>query len=428
MKNRILLVFLAVTLAVSMVLFSACPATPEETTTPPPTTGEPTTTPPVELAPYKLGFNLDLTGGVGYIGIPLKRGAEWQLEKINAAGGVNGRQLQAIYYDSKTDTAEAVKNTKRLIDVDKVVITMGYTSTEDSLACVDTCNNAHVVLFSSSPDIITGSPVEPWHFTTGGDQKIGSIPILVDNLVERGCTKIAYIYLNIVYGQLGRGIFEENMGEVGLTPVIIENYDWGTEDFTPQVTHIKSSGADGLLITGLVDDTVKIIKTVRDLGMDFPIVSDYAVCGPEFIELGGDYVEGILSTAPRTLVAPDLPADDPQKEICMEVYNWYTGNYGEMSVYCTHLVDQVNIVALALEHVDPNLDPTKDEDVVEIREQLRDGIEKVQGYMGQHGIFSYSPTKHVGLFEGCYPLLVVQDGEWRLYLEGYKPVTAYPTD
>lgn len=425
MRNRILLVFLAVTLAVSLVLFSACPAPPEETTPPPPTTGEPTTTPPPELAPYKLGVSLDLTGAMSYLGIPKKRGAEWALEKINAAGGVNGRQLQAIFYDAKSDTAEAVKNAKRMIDVDKVVISMGYSSTETAFACFDTCKNASIVLLAANPCIATGAPVDPWLFTIGGDQKIGSIPLLVDNLVDRGCSKIAYIYMNIVYGQIGRGVFEDNIGKLGLTPAIIENYDFGTEDFTPQVTHIKASGADGLLITGLMDDTVKIIRAVRDLGIDYPIVSDYAVCGPEFIELGGEYVEGILSTAPRTLVAPDVPDTDPQKQMCQDVYDWYTSTYGPMSVYCSHMVDQVNVLARALENVDPNLDPTKDGDLAKIRVQVRDGIEGVTGYVGNHGIFNYSPTNHSGLHVGCYPLMIIKDGAWRLYLEGYKPYTAY---
>lgn len=396
--KKLILVVVTACLLVSMLFFGACPSKPATV-----------------LAPYKVGFCLDLTGNLSYMGIPLKAGADWALEKVNAAGGVNGRQLEVIYYDGTSDSAEAVKDIKKMIDVDKVVACCGTTSVEAALAAYDTCASAQVVDFATSPVCVTGEPQPKWLFDINGDQKVGSIPLLVQNLVDRGCSKIAYIYLNITYGQTGRKIFEEDMTKLGLTPADIENYDWGTTDFTPQVTHIKNSGADGLLITGLVQDTVSVIKTARDLGMDSPIDSDYAIPSPEFIELGGKYAEGIVTTGPRTLVAPDLPDSDPSKELNMEVYDWYTAKYGAMSVFCTHTIDQVNIMALALKTVDPKLDPTKDADLAQIRIQVRDGIEGVKGYAGLHGNFNYSPTNHSGQSLGCYPLLVVKDGKWRLY-------------
>jgi len=396
--KKLILVVITACLLVSMVIFGACPKKPAE-----------------ELSPYKIAFTLEMTGDLSYMGIPLKEGSDWALAKINAAGGVNGRQIEAIYYDGKSDTAEAVKNAKKMIDVDKVVCCCGFTSVESAMASVDTCKSAKVTEFASCPVCVTGEPVEPWLFDINGDQKVGSIPLLVQNLVDRGCSKIAYIYLNITYGQTGMRIFEEDMAKQGLTPTTIENYDWGTTDFTPQVAHIKASGADGFLITGLVQDTVSVIKTARDLGMDFPIVSDYAIPSPEFIELGGQYAEGIVTTGPRTLVAFDLPDSDPSKQLNMEVYDWYVAKHGFMTVFCTHLVDQVNVLALALDTVDADLDPTKADDLAEIRVQIRDGIEGVKGYAGLHGNFNYSPTNHSGQDVGCYPLLVVKDGEWRLY-------------
>jgi branched-chain amino acid transport system substrate-binding protein len=368
-----------------------------------------------ELAPYVIGFSCDLSGLRAEVGIPEKRGAEIALDEINAAGGVNGRQLKAVYYDHAGDPAQAVKNTKRIIEVDRAIACLGYEGVSITFASIGTAIEAKTLLFSGGPAIVTGAPTKEWLFTVVPDQKIASIPILIKSLLARGCSKIAYIHTDTSYGALGLKAFNWSCKKLGIIPTIIEKYAPDTIDFSPQLSHIKASGADGLLITGNVPDTVKVLKTASDLGIDYPILSDYAIVGPEFIDLGGKYVEGLVSTSLRTLVAPDLPKTDPQKKVCMELYDAYTKKHKTISLYAGHGWDQVYLLAKALKKVDPNLDPTKDADLAKIRAQLRENLERVQGFVGQNGIFNYSRTDHIGLAEGCYVPVVVKSGKWVLY-------------
>lgn len=383
------------------------PPPPEEEEAPPP--------PPPQLAPYVVGFSLDVSGLRAEVGIPEKRGAVITLDEINAAGGVNGRQLEAVFYDHAGDPAQAVKNTKRLIEVDKAIALLGYEGVDITFASLETATTAKILLFSGGPAVVTGTPTKEWLFTVVPDQKIASVSILIQNLLDRGCSKVAYIYTDTAYGALGLAAFNWSCEKLGITPAIIEKYAPNTIDFSPQLSHIRASAADGLLITGNVPDTVKVLKTASDLGIDYPIVSDYAIVGPEFIDLGGEYVEGIISTTLRTLVAPDLPETDIQKLVCTELYNQYTEQYGPFSLYAGHGWDQVHLIAKALEKVDPKLDPTKDEDLTKIRAQLRDNLEGIQGFVGQNGVFNYSPTDHIGLAEGCYVPVLVEKGKWVLY-------------
>ena len=368
-----------------------------------------------ERAPYVVGFSLDLSGLRAEVGIPEKRGAEIALDKINAGGGVNGRQLKAVFYDHAGDPAQGVKNTKRIIGVDRTIACLGYEGVSITFASIGTATEAKTLLFSGEPSIVTGGPTKEWLFTVVPDQKIASVPILINSLLDSDCSKIAYIHTDTSYGALGLKAFNWACEKLGITPTIIEKYAPDTIDFSPQLSHIKASGADGLLITGNVPDTVKVLKTASDLGIDYPIVSDYAIVGPEFIELGGQYVEGLVSTSLRTLVAPDLPKTDPQKEVCMELYDAYTKEHKMISLYAGHGWDQVYLLAKALEKVDSKLDPTKDADLTKLRAQLRDNLEGVQGFVGQNGIFNYSPTDHIGLTEGCYVPVVVRNGKWVLY-------------
>jgi len=184
---------------------------------------------------------------------------------------------------------------------------------------------------------------------------------------------------------------------------------------SPQITHIKASGADGLIICGYLADTVLVLRTARDLGIEYPIVSEYAVVGPEFIELAGEYGEGIVTTSLKTLIAHDLPDTDIQKTVCVDLYDKYTSQYGSFSLYAGHAWDSLNLISKALEKIDPDLDPTKDEDLGKIRAQLRDNLERLQGVVGQNGVYNYSPDNHNGLGLGCYVPVVVKNGEWKLY-------------
>jgi len=368
-----------------------------------------------QSAPYTIGAVVDLTGRQSNLGIGVKRGLDIAVESINAAGGVNGRQLKVISYDSESDTAKGVISTKRLIDVDKAVVLAGYNSSATALSCIQTVETGKVPMFCSAPADKIWKPTKKWVFNVVPRQMEASIPILLRNLQERGAKKIAYIYIDTAYGQNGKATFDEACKKMNIVPVIVEKYAPGSTDAGPQITHIKGAGADGLLITGNVPDTAMVIKTARELGFTGIIVSDYAIVGPEFIELAGKDGEGIVSTSLKTLVAPDLPDNDPQKKVAMDLYNKYTKQFGAFSLYAGHTWDEAYMIAEALKKVDPKLDPAKDADTLKIREQVRDNIEQIKNFVGQNGIFNYSPENHNGLGPDCYVPVVIEKGQWKLY-------------
>jgi len=368
-----------------------------------------------KLPPYPIGFVGDLTGRMSEMGTANKRGMDIALEAINAAGGVNGRLFKTIVYDSESDAAKSVLHTKRLIEVDKAIILACYNLSGSTMASIPTAEAGKTVLFSASASERIWIPTKKWVFNVVPRQWEASIPMLIEILQQKGAKKVAYIYIDTVYGQTGRETFDRAVKEMKFTPAIITKYAPGSTDVGPQITHIKASGADGVLITGNLADTVMVIKNARDMGFTGPIVSDYAIVGPEFIDLGGKYVEGIITTSLKALVAPELEGNDPQKKVALELYNAYTKLHGQFSLYAGHMWDEMYLLAEALKKVDPKLDPTKDVDLVEIRAKIRDNLEMIKGFVGQNGIFNYSPDNHNGLSPKCYVPVVVEGGKWRLY-------------
>jgi branched-chain amino acid transport system substrate-binding protein len=368
-----------------------------------------------QKAPYLLGFMSDLTGAYSSLGNGNKRGLDIALERINKAGGINGRQLKAVYYDGETNVAKGILNTKKLIEVDKAVALVGYTSSPVVMAALPMLEDYKIPMISASAPEVLWIPTKKWVFNTVARQKEGSVPVLLDVLKKKGAKKIAYLYSDYLLGQTGKIAFDEGMKEMKMTPAIIEKYPFGNTELGPQITHIKASGADSLLITGLQTDTAAAIKIARDLGFTGPIVCDYAIGSPEFIDLVGKYGEGVVTTAQKALVAFDLPDSDVQKKVAIELNREYTKRYGSYNQFAGHTWDSAHLIAEALKKVDPNLDPTKSSDLAKIREQIRDNLEKIKGFVGQNGVFNYSPDNHNGLGLNCYPPVVIEKGKWRLY-------------
>jgi branched-chain amino acid transport system substrate-binding protein len=368
-----------------------------------------------EQAPYAIGVVLDMTGRQSNLGVGCKRGMDIAVDDINKAGGVNGRQLKIVLLDGESDPAKAVLHTKRFIEVDKVSVLSGYTATSSTMAAIQTIESGKVPLLASSPIVAEGAAVKKWIFTVTPRQKEASLPTLLDAMVKRGAKKIAYLYIDNVFGQTGLKVIEEAAKAQNVSLAVVEKYAVGSTDLGPQVTHIKTAGADGLIITGNVPDTTMAIKNARELGFTSPIFADYAVVSPEFIQLAGKYGEGIVSTSLKTLVAPELPANDPQKKVCTDFYDKYVKAYGPFSLYAGHSWDQIHMITDALRKIDPKLDPSKPDDVIKIREQVRDKLEAVKGFVGQNGIFTLSPTDHNGLPDRCYAAVVIEQGQWKLY-------------
>ena len=368
-----------------------------------------------KLPPYPIGMVTDLTGRMSDMGIANKRGMEIAVEAVNAAGGVNGRQLKVILYDGESDPSKSVIHTKKIIDVDKAIITTSYNLSGSTMASIQTAEAGKTVLLSASASERIWIPTKKWIFNVVPRQWEASIPMLIEVLQQKGAKKIAYIYIDSTYGQTGKETFDRAVKDMKFTPAIIEKYAPGTTDVAPQITHIKAAGADGILITGNLADTVMVIKNAKDMGFTGPIVSDYAIVGPEFINLGGKYVEGIVTTSLKALVAPELPANDPQKKVAMALYSEYIKRHGSFSLYAGHMWDEIYLIVEALKKVDPKLDPTKEADLVTIRAQLRENLEQIKGFVGQNGIFNYSPDNHNGLPPRCYVPVVVEGGKWRLY-------------
>ncbi len=105
--------------------------------------------------------------------------------------------------------------------------------------------------------------------------------------------------------------------------------------------------------------------------------------------------------AGRLLVADELPADHPQKKVLVDYKTAYEAKLGgSVSTFGGHAYDALHLVAKAAVLGAPT------------REGIRDGLEKIQGFVGTAGIFNMSDTDHLGLTKDAFEMLTVKNGKF----------------
>ncbi|MFN2202521.1 MAG: ABC transporter substrate-binding protein [Caldilineaceae bacterium] len=395
-------------LSIVALLLSGCPApAPAETAAPAAAddAGE----------VVKIGFMAASTGGAAFLGAPERDAALMIKEQL--AGQefttADGKPLtiEIIEYDTEGSGDVAIPLAKKLIDNDKVSIIVGGTRSPVSLALVPIMQEAKIPFISmaSSSEIV--EPVEDryWIFKTPQSNR-HTAPWQVRYVKDLGIDKIASLYVNDAYGQDGHNAIQDAADEMGVEIVLEETFESSDTDMTAQLTKIKASEAQALLVTGLPPAASILTKQFRELGLDMPLVHNHGIGMKPFIELAGaDNAEGVVFPIGKLVAVDALDDSDPQKAVLQQFIADYEAYTGEpSSTFAGHAWDGVNMAVKAIESMPSGLS------LEDQRTFLRDALENME-FVGTGGVFRFSPEDHVGLSSDDVVTVRIKDGEWEYF-------------
>ncbi len=360
--------------------------------------------PAVAQEPIKIGAFLSVTGGAAFLGDPEQKTLELYVGKINAAGGVLGRKLQLVSYDSAGDAEKARTFAKRLIEQDKVDVIVGGSTTGETMAVVPLAEAAQIPFIPLAGAVVIIEPVKKWVFKTPHTDRMACEKIFID-MQSRKFSKVALIS--------GPGGFDKSMrGQClgvakkhGIEVVADETYGGGDTDMTAQLTKIKNTaGVQAVLNAGFGQGPAIVTKNYRQIGITMPLYQSHGVASKEFIKLAGAAAEGVRLPAAALLVADSLPASDPQRAVVVSYKNEYEAQFkSEVSTFGGHAYDGLMIAVEAMKKAG-GTDKAK----------VRDAIEGVRGFMGTAGVFNLSASDHMGLDLSAFRMLEVKGGNWTL--------------
>ena len=351
--------------------------------------------------PLKIGAIFSMTGPNSPLGVPEKQAVEMQVKKINGAGGIDGRKIELVIEDDKSDNTEAVKAIRKLKKNDNVVAVLGSSGSGPSLGMVEYASSEKLPLISmAAADQIT-NPVRQGIFKTPHTDIHGTKRIY-QFLKEKGWNKVAILYDSNTYGSGWAKQLKKYAAEYGLTLVADEKYGTKDPSMSTQLTKIKNSGASVLIVAGTNPAPATIMKEAKQLGLTLPIVSSHGSANAKFIDLAGGAAEGIYMVAGKLLVPDQLKADDPQTSVIKEFIADYQKAYTSIpDGFAGYGYDGLNLLVQALKQA--NGDPTK----------VGDTLEKVN-YTGVTGQFTFSKEDHTGLKEDSMVILQVKEGKYQL--------------
>ena len=356
--------------------------------------------------PVKVGAILAVTGGASWLGAPEAKTLEMLVEETNQAGGIDGHPVQLIVKDSQGSAEKAISFAKQLIEEERVLAIIGPSTSGESMAIKDICQEGQTILLSCAAAETIVEPVASYVFKTPQKDSYAAIWIF-RTMQEMGISRIGVVAGNTGFGNGGKAQLEKYAPEHGIEIAIAEVYDSGATDLTGVLTKLKARNVEAVVNWSIVPAQSIVAKNMRQLGMDVPLFQSHGFGNIKYAEAAGEAGEGIIFPCGRLLVADVLPADHPQKQLLVEYKNDYESRYGEdVSTFGGHAYDAYILLEAAIEKAGS----------VETGD-VRDALETLQGVVGTAGIFNLSASDHNGLGLDSFEMLTVEGGRFVLLEE-----------
>ncbi len=358
-------------------------------------------------ADINVGVTVSATGPAASLGIPEKNTIALMPQTIG------GQKVNYIVLDDASDTTTAVSNTRKLITESKVDVILGSTTTPNSLAMIDVVAENQTPMISMAASARIVEPVDAkrrWVFKTPQNDIMMSLAIAV-SMADAGVKTVGFIGFSDAYGEGWFQEFSKVAAVKGLTIVANERYARNDTSVTGQVLKIIAAKPDAVLVAGSGTPAVLPQRALKERGYAGKYYQTHGVANNDFLRVGGAEVEGTLLPAGPVLVAAQLPANHPVKKAAMDYVTRYEAMYGKGSVstFGAHAWDTGLLMQAAATQALKKAQPG----TPEFRAALRDALEATRDLNGAHGIFSMSPTDHLGLDQRARVMVKVEKGAWK---------------
>ena len=240
----------------------------------------------------KVGVFLPLTGDNA-------AGGELELRGIKLANKlhpeINGKKIELVVVDNKSDKAEAANVAARLIEKDKVKVILGSYGSSLSMAAGNIVKDSKVPAIGTSctnPQVTKGNEyyfracfIDPFQGT-----------VMANYAFKKGAKKVAIVQevsndYSVGLAKFFKEAFEKLAGPGSV--VDIANYQTGDKDFTAQLTNLKAKNPDAIFAPGNFTESALLVKQARQLGIKVPFMGGDTWETQDFVNVGGKDVDGV---------------------------------------------------------------------------------------------------------------------------------------
>lgn len=337
----------------------------------------------------KIGFTAALTGGAAAYGKSEEEGVRLAVEEINKKGDF---PIDLLVEDTKAVPADSMNATKKLIQ-EKVSLIIGPMTSNEAKAAGPIIQNAKVPSLEIS--------VTAENITDIGDCIFrNSVPESknIPQTVKKTHKLLGYKTAAILYAHdneqhvTAQKYFQKTMEEEGVQVIDVETFGSKDSEYSAQLTNIQHKAPDVIVVCSYYQKGSRILKKMREMGMDQPVLGDNGFVSPELGKMAG-------AAADNVYVSSMWSADRKDEKVQKFVEN-YTKAYGRApDQFAASAYDGVYMAMDAMQRAGTTTDHKK----------IRDALAQMKDFKGVCGTFSFDEKRDpvVDLI-----LMKMQDGKF----------------
>jgi branched-chain amino acid transport system substrate-binding protein len=332
--------------------------------------------PNTAAAQIKIGIAQALTGNASQYGVAIRKGFELAAGEIASSGGINGQKLELVIEDEQGKKEEAINVFKKLIFQDKVLLLFGPTLSNSAQAADPVAQAAKVVVFGTSNTADGITSIGNYVFrnsVTEADILPATLKVAAQ---KTGLSKVAVLYGNDdIFTRSSYDNFKKALQDLKIGVTTTETFAKGDVDFKPQLTKIKGTNPDAIVLSALVAEGAPIMVQARQLGITLPFVGGNGMNSPRVFELARDHSDNLWVGSPWS-----VESSAPENKRFVAAYQKAHGALPDQ--FAAQAYDAMYIAAQAMRKLKfaANLDAD--------RRALRDALPAVQ-WSGATGPFKF---------------------------------------
>lgn len=359
--------------------------------------------PVLAAEPIRIGALFSVSGPASFLGEPERNTLEMLVKEANSKGGIKGRKLELVVYDTQGDATKAVQMATKLIKNDKVSVIVGPSTTGETMAVIPLAEKEKIPLISCAAGIKITDPVKKYVFKTPANDHVAAEKIF-NHMMTKKIKNVALLTVTDGFGASGREQLKDIAKKKGITIASDETYGPKDTDMTAQLTKIKGSKAEAIICWGTNPGPAIVTRNVKQLGIKLPLYQSHGVASKKYIELAGaDNAEGVTLPAGKLAIFDKLKKNDPQHKLLKQYDLLYKKAVNaEASTFGGYAFDAFLMIDEVLKKG------------ASTPEQIRDSLEKIKKLVSVSGIFNMSATDHNGLDLSAFEMVKIVKGDWEI--------------
>ena len=252
----------------------------------------------------KIAVPTPLTGSAAGYGENVKAGVDLKLEEINAAGGIGGKKVEAVYFDEQCEPREAATVSSSIVNDEAIVAIVGHLCSSAHLAGLPAYVREGIAAITPTATNTTISSKskdekgKAWSFRNVYRDDFQGKFLADYSAKVLGLKKVAVFYENNDYGIGLKDAFIKEAKALGLTVVGEEAYKKGDQDYTPQLTKLKGAAPEAMFVAGYYPEGALIADQAKKIGLNVAKMGADGFDNLDYVKLGGASADNTYLTAP----------------------------------------------------------------------------------------------------------------------------------